>query len=160
MELMKMVVGQLWSAKREEEQAKALAKEDLAVANHRDASLLKSLQNSTHKIKKKHLGGQQPLREIVQTKAVAKAKEATKNGMVGGDSLRPKTAWPFGPSPGPFDDELPEKPKLYCQNPDCPGFAGKRSFKFHERIGRGAGGWHCNGCGMPWERSWKMAYCG
>ena len=75
MELMKMVVGQLWSAKREEEQAKALAKEDLAVANHRDASLLKSLQNSTHKIKK-HLGGQQPLREIVQTKAVAKAKEA------------------------------------------------------------------------------------
>ena len=75
MELMKMVVGQLWSAKREEEQAKALAKEDLAVANHRDASLLKSLQNSTHKIKKKHLGGQQPRREIVQAKAVAKARE-------------------------------------------------------------------------------------
>ena len=101
MEHMKMVVGQLWNARREEEPAKALAKEDLAVANHRDASLLKSLQNSTHKIKKKHLGGQQPLREIVQTKAVAKAKEEKKwNGgrrllaFQNGLALWPYS-WPF-----------------------------------------------------------------
>ena len=36
----KMVGGRLWNAKQDEEQAKALVKEDLAVAMHRDASLL------------------------------------------------------------------------------------------------------------------------
>ena len=64
------------AAKQEEEQARALVKEDLAVAMHRDASQPKSLQSSTHKIFQKHFGGQQLLQGIVQTKAVAKAKEA------------------------------------------------------------------------------------
>ena len=73
---MKMVGGQLWSAKRDEEKARALVKEDLAVAMHRDASQLKSLPNLTHKIYQKHPGGQQLLQGIVQTEAVAKAKEA------------------------------------------------------------------------------------
>ena len=41
-----MVGGQLWNAKQDEERAKALVKEDLAVAVHQDASLLKSLPNS------------------------------------------------------------------------------------------------------------------
>ena len=93
-------------------------------------------------------------------KGGGKGQGGNGKGTAEGDLARSKMAWPFGPTPGPPDDELPDKPKLYCQNPNCPGFAGKRSFKFHERIGRGAGGWHCNGCGMPWERSWKMAYCG
>ena len=73
---MKMAGGQMWSAKRDAEQARALVKEDLAVAMHRDASQLKSLPNSTHKIYQKHPGGQQLLQGIVQTKAVAKAKGA------------------------------------------------------------------------------------
>ena len=72
-----MVGGQLWNAKQDEEQAKALVKEELlAVAMHRGASLLKSLPSSTRKIGQKHPGEQQLLREIVQTKVAAKAKEA------------------------------------------------------------------------------------
>ena len=73
----KMVGGQLWNAKQDEEQAKALVKEELlAVAMHRGASLLKSLPNSTRRIGQKHPGEQQLLQEIVQTKVAAKAKEA------------------------------------------------------------------------------------
>ena len=72
----KLVGGRLWNVKQDEEQAKALVKEDQAVAMHRDASLLKSLPSSMRKIGQKHPGEQQPLQEIVQTKVVAKAKEA------------------------------------------------------------------------------------
>ena len=74
---MKMVGGQLWNAKRDEEQAKALVKEELlAVEMHRGACLLKSSPNSTRRIGQKHPGEQQLLQEIVRTKLVAKAKEA------------------------------------------------------------------------------------
>ena len=63
-----MVGGQLWNAKQDEEQAKALVKEDLAVAMLRNASLLRSLPNSMRRIGQKHPGEQQLLQEIVQTK--------------------------------------------------------------------------------------------
>ncbi len=71
-----MVGDRLWKAKQDEELAKAVVKEDLAVAVHRDDSVLKSLPSSVRKIGQKHPGEQQPLQEIVQTKVVAKAKEA------------------------------------------------------------------------------------
>ena len=74
-----MVGGQLWTAKQDEEQAKALVKEELvAVAMHRGASLLKPLPSSTRKIGQKHPGEQQLMREIVQTKVAAKATRQRK----------------------------------------------------------------------------------
>ena len=64
--------------------------------------------------------------------------------------------WPFqGGAAKPVQDD-----KIPCGNPQCPGFAGKQSFKFKNSIGRGLHGWHCMACRLPWETSWDIYFNG
>ena len=71
------------------------------------------------------------------SKGKGESKEGKGKGKASGDREHPnKMAWPFGPTPGsPGAVPQPARRKLHCQNPNCPGFAGKFSFKYHDRIG-------------------------
>ena len=50
--------------------------------------------------------------------------------------------------------DLNDESILPCCNPFCEGLNGGLSFKPVHRIGKGPGGDHCQGCGMPWTASW------
>ncbi len=71
------------------------------------------------------------------SKGKGESKGGKGKGKASGDREHPnKMAWPFGPTPGSLGAmPQPARRKLHCQNPNCPGFAGKFSFKYHDRIG-------------------------
>ena len=56
--------------------------------------------------------------------------------------------------------DLNDESIVPCCNPLCGGFNGGPSFKPVHRIGKGPGGDHCQGCGMPWSEFWGVYFEG
>ena len=68
--------------------------------------------------------------------------------------------------PWPFQNGAPTskrgREQVPCCNPDCPGVAGRQSFKYADALEQGKGQhcWSCVACDMPWQRSWNVHFNG
>ncbi len=129
------------------------------MAMHRDASQQpKSLQSSTHKIFQKHLGGQQLLQGIVQTKAVAKVKEANGKELRRVTSCVPKWLGPLALLLALLTMSHPKSPNSTAKIPTVQALlANARSSSM--RIGRGAGAGIAMGVVCPGKDlgRWRIA---